>query len=119
MALGPTRNCLMPLSSDSEQGLPIRGQATLTRFLPRQISPGQCRAARGMMNWSIGRLSRESEVPVAEITALELGRRQTRAATLGSLIRAFARGGIQFLPNDGLRLLDLPSDDRSLPFNPD
>jgi transcriptional regulator with XRE-family HTH domain len=78
--------------------LPDRHVAT------RSISAGQCRAARGMANWSIGRLSREAEVSVAEIVALERGRQLIRAATLGSLIRAFERDGIRFMPDEGLRL---------------
>jgi transcriptional regulator with XRE-family HTH domain len=72
---------------------------------PGSISAAQCRAARGMANWSIGRLSREAEVTVAEIVALERGRALTRAATLRSLIRAFGRGGIRFTSDEGLRLI--------------
>src|SRR3954467_13430793 len=72
---------------------------------PRSISAAQCRAARGMTNWSIGRLSREAEVAVAEIVAFERGRPLTRAARRGSLIRAFGRGGIRFTAGEGLRLI--------------
>ena len=71
----------------------------------RTISADQCRAARAMVNWSIGHLSRRAEVPVADIIAFERGRPLIRAGTLRALISAFMGGGIQFLPGDGLRLV--------------
>lgn len=70
----------------------------------RSITAAQCRAARALSNWSIGRLSREAEIPVSDIVALESGRLLIRAAIHGPLIRAFHRGGVLFLPGEGLRL---------------
>ncbi|MBB4001854.1 helix-turn-helix transcriptional regulator [Aurantimonas endophytica] len=84
------------------------------RGITRSISASQCRAARGMANWSTGRLSREAKVPIADIVALERGRRLIPATTLRSLIQAFERHDIDFLPDEGLRLvrgtLDLVGD---------
>jgi hypothetical protein len=58
-----------------------------------------CRAARGFLDWTAPRLSREAEVPVAEITAMERNRTTMRTNdTARRVQKAFEKGGIVFVP---------------------
>jgi len=60
------------------------------------ISAGQCRAARGLLNWSQSDLAKESRVSRAAIAAIEGGTRESYDRTMYDIIRAFQDAGIEF-----------------------
>ena len=56
-----------------------------------------CQAARALLGWTQARVAAEAGVSTAVVTALELGRRGPRAATVPAIIGALERGGIRFV----------------------
>jgi transcriptional regulator with XRE-family HTH domain len=65
------------------------------------ISPEQCRAARGLLGWSQGDLSRASETATKTIADFERGAREPYARTLRDVRAAFERAGVEFIPENG------------------
>lgn len=71
------------------------------------ISPEQCRAARGMLDWSVDDLVSASGVSVMAIHSFENGKsRNPQSSTMNALIAAFTEHGVRFLDNDGLQKAD-------------
>ena len=72
----------------------------------RMLSPGQCRAARGFLRWSLQELSERAGVAVPTISRFENEHSAPTRATLAVLQRAFEDAGIEFLNSDapGVRL---------------
>ena len=60
------------------------------------ISPGQCRAARALLDWSQERLSEESKVGAKTIVDFEQGKRKPFARTVRDLRETFEAAGIEF-----------------------
>ena len=58
------------------------------------ISPAQCRAARGLLDWSQQDLAREAEVGIVTIRQLEAGSNQPRRATLVVIRQALEAAGV-------------------------
>ena len=67
------------------------------------ISPSQCRAARGLLNWTQGVLANKVGVGVKTIRDFESGKRQPHPLTLAAITQSFEQAGIEFLDNNGLR----------------
>lgn len=65
------------------------------------ISPGQCRAARGLLDWSQEKLAEQSGVATATIRQLESGIHEPRRATLYVVLQAFEKAGVEFLDGNG------------------
>ncbi len=65
------------------------------------ISPEQCRAARGLLGWSQGDLSKASETATKTIADFERGAREPYARTLEDVRVAFERAGVEFIPENG------------------
>jgi len=72
------------------------------------ITPEQCRAARGLLDWSQQDLARAAEVGIVTVRQLEAGSIQPRRATLivvrGTLEvirRAFEAAGVEFIDENG------------------
>ena len=65
------------------------------------ISPGQCRAARGLLGWSQQELAKIARVGVVTVHQLENGLSQPRRATLEVIRRAFEAAGIEFIDENG------------------
>src|SRR5258708_34999586 len=65
------------------------------------ISPAQCRAARGLLDWSQQDLAREAEVGVVTIRQLEAGVNQPRRATLIVVRHTLEAAGGAFIGNKG------------------
>src|SRR3954454_21432421 len=65
------------------------------------ISPAQCRAARGLLDWSQQDLAREAGVGVVTIRQVEAGVNQPRRATLVVIRHALEAAGIEFIENNG------------------
>src|SRR5688572_30561525 len=60
------------------------------------ISPSQCRAARGLLNWSQPDLAKRSDVHVQTICAFENETGTPTARTQKKLLQAFQKLGINF-----------------------
>ena len=67
------------------------------------ISTGQIRAARGLLNWTQGELSKRTGISTTSIGAIESGDTQPRASTLELFQKAFEEAGVEFFPGDGVR----------------
>jgi transcriptional regulator with XRE-family HTH domain len=70
------------------------------------FTPGQCRAARGLLGWSQQELAQQARVGIVTVHQLEAGLSQPRRATLDVIQRAFEAAGIEFTNGDqpGVRL---------------
>lgn len=73
-----------------------------------EISPGQCRAARALLDWTQEELARKVGVALRTIRDFENGRRQPLKVVRASIQQAFEQSGIQFLENDGLQRRPAP-----------
>ncbi len=67
------------------------------------ILPEQCRAARGLLNWTQEQLAAEAGVSRSTIKDFECHRHALHRSTECLLIEAFEKGGIELLSgsNDG------------------
>lgn len=66
------------------------------------ITPSQCRAARGMLDWSMDDLVRASTVPQRTLLRFERGEGTSRPATIAAIRLALEAAGIEFIaPNGG------------------
>ncbi len=65
------------------------------------ILPEQCRAARGLLNWTQARLASLAGVSRSTIKDFECNRHSLHRSTEEQLIEAFDRGGIRLLFQDG------------------
>src|SRR5580704_8529461 len=61
------------------------------------ISPAQCRAARGLLDWSQQELAKKAGVGVVTVRQLEAGTHQPRRATLDVVRRCLESGGVEFI----------------------
>jgi transcriptional regulator with XRE-family HTH domain len=70
------------------------------------FTPGQCRAARGLLGWSQQQLAQRARVGIVTVHQLEAGLSQPRRATLDVIQRAFEAVGIEFTNGDqpGVRI---------------
>jgi predicted transcriptional regulator len=64
------------------------------------ISPAQCRAARGLLDWSQQDLAGEAQVGVVTIRQLEAGLIQPRRSTL-AVVRQTLEAGVKFIDENG------------------
>jgi transcriptional regulator with XRE-family HTH domain len=61
------------------------------------LAPEQCRAARGLLNWTQEQLARLAGVSRSTIKDFECNRHTLQRATEILLIRAFENGGVHLL----------------------
>lgn len=71
------------------------------RYSSRMITPAQCRAARGLINWSQQQLADAARVGVVTVRQFETGASQPRNATLDVLQRALEAAGVIFVAENG------------------
>lgn len=64
------------------------------------LSPGQCRAARGFLDWTQDQLAVAAGVSRSTIRDFEAGRHALHRATQAQLVSTFATAGIDLLPPD-------------------
>jgi DNA-binding XRE family transcriptional regulator len=69
-----------------------------------EISPGQCRAARALLNWTQETLANKVGVALKTVRDFENERRQSLSIVRASIKQAFEEAGIEFFDDDGLRL---------------
>jgi len=65
------------------------------------ITPEQCRAARGLLNWNQQRLADEAQVGIVTVRQLEAGQNQPRRATLIVVRRTLEEAGVEFIDENG------------------
>jgi len=65
------------------------------------MKPIQCKMARVALNWGVRDLAREADVSPDTVARFERGE-QLRAATITKLRATMERGGVVFIPQDGL-----------------
>jgi DNA-binding XRE family transcriptional regulator len=65
------------------------------------ISSAQCRAARGLLDWSQQELADKARVGVVTLRQLEAGTHQPRRATLEVVRRCLELGGVEFIDENG------------------
>jgi transcriptional regulator with XRE-family HTH domain len=70
------------------------------------ITASQCRAARGLLDWTQQELADAARVGVATVRLFESEATETRLATLAVLRHAFELAGVEFTNGDqpGVRL---------------
>jgi predicted transcriptional regulator len=73
------------------------------------ITAAQCRSARTLLSWSVGKLASAASVSENAIHDFELERQALDAATADAVQRAFEDVGMEFLPVDDVRLRADPS----------
>jgi transcriptional regulator with XRE-family HTH domain len=65
------------------------------------ISPSQCRAARGLLDWSQQELAEQSGVAIVTVRQLEGGAHQPRRATLWVVRQTLENAGVEFIDENG------------------
>jgi mRNA-degrading endonuclease HigB of HigAB toxin-antitoxin module len=65
------------------------------------ITPSQCRAARGLLDWTQQELAEAARIGVATIRLFEGEAAESRHATLAVLRRAFELAGVEFIDENG------------------
>jgi transcriptional regulator with XRE-family HTH domain len=65
------------------------------------ITASQCRAARGLLDWSQQDLAKQARVGVVTIRQLEAGSHEPRSATLQVVRHALERAGVEFIDENG------------------
>ena len=65
------------------------------------INPAQCRAARGLLDWTQQELADAARIGVATVRLFEGSGAESRHATLAVLRRAFESGGVEFIDENG------------------
>ena len=70
------------------------------------LTPAQCRAARGLIDWSQRQLAEAAGVGVATIRLFEAGKGEQRRSTLSVIQNAFEAAGVEFTNGNqpGVRL---------------
>lgn len=65
------------------------------------ISPMQCRAARGLLDWSQQDLADRAKIGIVTVRQLEAGSHEPRRSTLQVVRMAFEAAGVQFIEENG------------------
>ena len=65
------------------------------------ITPAQCRAARGLIQWSQQDLASAARLGVVTVRQFETGAAEPLNATLDVLTRALEAAGVLFIPENG------------------
>jgi transcriptional regulator with XRE-family HTH domain len=78
----------------------IDGIKFLCKF-KSMVTPAQCRAARGLLDWSQQDLADKARVGVVTVRQLEGGVHQARRATLEVIRRCFEAAGVEFIEENG------------------
>ena len=65
------------------------------------LTPAQCRAARGLLDWTQQQLADQARVGIVTIRLLEAGKTLPRRATLEVIQRAFESAGVELIRSNG------------------
>ena len=64
------------------------------------FTPAQCRAARGLLDWTQDELAKAAGVGVVTVRQFEAGRAEPRGSTLAVLLQALEAAGVEFTNGD-------------------
>lgn len=67
------------------------------------LTPAQCRAARGFLNWTLADLAEASGISRASLNAFERGNSNMKADTMAAIQNAFDQAGMEFLDEYGVQ----------------
>src|ERR1700735_3159837 len=70
-------------------------------MLSDMITPSQCRAARGLLDWNQATLADRAGVGIVTVRQFEAGSNQPRRATAEVVQRAFEAAGVEFIEENG------------------
>jgi transcriptional regulator with XRE-family HTH domain len=65
------------------------------------VTAAQCRAARGLLDWSQQDLADHAGLGIVTVRQIEAGTTEPRRATLVVLRQAFDRAGVDFIDENG------------------
>lgn len=65
------------------------------------ISPSQCRAARGLLDWSQQQLADSAKVGTSTVRNFEAGRSLPMTNNLEAIMRSMEVAGVEFIPENG------------------
>ncbi|MCW2286811.1 ribosome-binding protein aMBF1 (putative translation factor) [Rhodoblastus acidophilus] len=65
------------------------------------MTPAQCRAARGLLDWSQKNLAEAARVGVVTVRQFESAAATPRNATMEAMQRALEAAGVEFIPANG------------------
>jgi len=65
------------------------------------ITAEQCRAARGLLDWSQAELADKAGVGIVTVRQFEATAHEPRRATLDVIKRAFEAAGVEFIDQNG------------------
>ena len=68
------------------------------RSRPPLLYPEQCRAARGLLDWTQEELAERADISRSTIRDFENGRHHLHAATAAQVVAALERGGVLLIP---------------------
>ena len=68
------------------------------------ITAAQSKMARAGLGWNIGQLAAKANVGAATVARFETSKGEIIPATLAAIQRALEAAGIEFLPDNGVRL---------------
>jgi transcriptional regulator with XRE-family HTH domain len=66
-----------------------------------KMTPGQCRAARALLDLTQSELARAAELGLSTVVDFERQRRSVSGEAIEAIRRALEQGGIEFLDGDG------------------
>jgi transcriptional regulator with XRE-family HTH domain len=67
----------------------------------RLVTPAQCRAARGLIDWTQKQLADRAKVGVVTVRQLEAGTHEPRRATVEVIRLCFEAAGVEFIDENG------------------
>lgn len=73
----------------------------LTEHSVWMVTSGQCRAARGLLDWSQQDLANHAGVGIVTVRQVEAGMTEPRRATLAVVRQAFEQAGVEFIDENG------------------
>ena len=82
----------------------ITPQICQARNSGAMITAAQCRSARTLLSWSLSKLASAASVPANVLDSFEMERQRPDAATIAALQRTFEDIGVEFLPDDAVRI---------------
>lgn len=65
------------------------------------LTSAQCRAARGLLDWSQRELAQQAGVGIVTIRQLEAASHEPRRATIDVVRRALEAAGVEFIDENG------------------
>jgi transcriptional regulator with XRE-family HTH domain len=65
------------------------------------ITPAQCRAARGLLDWTQQDLADKARVGIVTLRQFESGASEPRRATVEVITRALEAAGVEFIDENG------------------